>query len=49
MDQAKKNNRDKSDNCHQSGMIDATGGIDISKKHILKAAEDSLRRLKPII
>jgi aryl-alcohol dehydrogenase-like predicted oxidoreductase len=41
-----RNNRDKVIIATKAGMIDATGGIDISKKHILKAAEDSLRRLQ---
>ncbi len=41
-----RNNRDKVIIATKAGMIDATGGIDISKKHILKAAEDSLKRLQ---
>jgi aryl-alcohol dehydrogenase-like predicted oxidoreductase len=30
----------------KAGMTDATGGINITKKYILKAAEDSLKRLQ---
>ncbi len=41
-----RNNRDKVIIATKAGMIDATGGINISKKHILKAAEESLKRLQ---
>ena len=41
-----RNNRDKVIIATKAGMIDAKGGIDISKKHNLKAAEDSLKRLQ---
>ena len=41
-----RNNRDKVIIATKGGMIDAKGGINISKKHILKAAEDSLKRLQ---
>src|SRR5437762_10857404 len=39
-----RNNRHKIVLATKAGMIDAVGGIDISKKHILKACEDSLKR-----
>lgn len=41
-----KNNRDKIIIATKAGMVDAVGTIDISKKYILKAAEDSLKRLQ---
>ncbi len=41
-----RGNRDKIVLATKAGMIDAVGGIDISKKHILKACEDSLKRLQ---
>jgi aryl-alcohol dehydrogenase-like predicted oxidoreductase len=41
-----RNNRGKIIIATKAGMIDAAGGINITKKYILKAAEDSLRRLQ---
>jgi aryl-alcohol dehydrogenase-like predicted oxidoreductase len=41
-----RNNRDKVIIATKAGMIDAVGGINISKKHILKVVEDSLKRLQ---
>lgn len=41
-----RGNRSKIVLATKAGMIDAVGGIDISKKHILKACEDSLKRLQ---
>jgi len=41
-----RNNRDKVILATKAGMTDAKGGINISKKYILKACEDSLRRLQ---
>src|SRR5438874_3846838 len=37
-----RKNRDKIIIATKAGMIDAKGGIDISKKHILKACDESL-------
>ncbi len=41
-----RGNRDKIVLATKAGMIDAVGGIDISKNHILKAVEESLKRLQ---
>src|ERR1700751_3383408 len=41
-----RNNRDKIIIATKAGMTDTKGGINISRKYILKAAEDSLNRLQ---
>ena len=41
-----RNNRDKIIIATKVGMVDAVGTINISKKYILKAVEDSLKRLQ---
>ena len=41
-----RNNRDKIIIATKVGMVDAVGKVDISKKYIFKAVEDSLKRLQ---
>jgi len=41
-----RNNRDKVIIATKAGMVDMKGTLNISKKYILKAAEDSLKRLQ---